>query len=367
MKRAGNLYPLMISDDNIRRAIVEVNKSHRWYGNHRPNRTVMWVETTIDERIKELRAIIEDGFEPTEPAVKHRYDRNARKWRDIAEPRLWPDQYIHHILIQVLEPYMLRRMDPFCCGSIKGRGAIYGVKAIKKWMKNDRKGTRWCAELDIYHFYDQLRKEVVMERMKQLVKDAKVLALIERALRYGVTIGAYFSQWFANTVLQPLDRIIRGCGVAHYVRYMDNFTIFASNKKALIRTMKAMEEWLNAHGLRLKGNWQYFKTRHRYPNALGFRFGHTFTLIRKGRLLSIKRQVRSFYRQKKASAKFAMSLMSRLSGMRHCNSQALYKAYVPNGTQKKCKDIIREYQRKELVEWNTCLAQYASEAKSSRA
>ena len=71
---------------------------------------------------------------------------------------------------------MMRGMDDFCCGSIRGRGTIYGVKAIKKWMKNDKSGTRWCAELDIYHFYEQLSAEVVMDRMRELIKDRGYLA-----------------------------------------------------------------------------------------------------------------------------------------------------------------------------------------------
>lgn len=357
MKRVNNLYNYMISDENIRKAIDEVNASHRWCGNHKGNKTVAWIELTIDDRIKDLREIIEKGFEPIKPKVKRRYDRNAKKWRDIAEPILWPDQYVHHILVQALEPVMMRGMDRFCCGSIKNRGAHYGVKYIKKWMRFDRKGTRWCAELDIYHFYDQLTPEVVIRRFKRLIKDHLVLDLIERVLKFGVLIGAYFSQWFANTVLQPLDVLIRECGANHYARYMDNMTIFFSNKKTVIKTIKSISKWLGVHDLRLKDNWQYFRTRKRLPNALGYRYGHTYTLIRKHRLLDIKRQIKSYYRQKgNVSHKFASSLISRLGSLKHCNSRNILKELVPKGLLKKLKDIVRNHQRKELEEWNTFLA-----------
>lgn len=363
MKRVGNLYKKMISEENIRRAVEEVNKSHRWHGNHKPNETVLWIETTTEERIKELRQIIENGFEPTEPKVKRRYDMNAKKWRDIAEPKLWPDQYIHHILIQTLEPVMMRGMDPYCCGSIKGRGAHYGVKAIKRWMNSDTKGTRWCAELDIYHFYEQLRPEAVMNRMRDLIKDHRTLDLIERVLTYGVTIGGYFSQWFANTVLQPLDVLIRESAVKHYARYMDNFTLFSNRKKDLHKVVAVISEWLAERGLRLKANWQIFRTRKRLPDALGYRYGHRYTLIRKTRLLNIKRQIRSYYRQgKRVSAKFAMALLSRLSGLIHCSNQSIRERFVPNGLQRNLKGIVREYQRKELTEWSTYLEQYTTAA-----
>lgn len=359
MNRVGHLWDDMLSDENIRLAVIYVNKSHRWIRNHQPNETVMWVESTIDERIKELRQIILGGFEPTAPKVKRRYDRNAKKWRDIAEPKLYPDQYVHHMLIQVLEPVMMRGMDAYCCGSIKGRGSHWGVRKIQKWMENDIKGTKWCAELDIYHFYEQLKPEVVMDRMRHLIKDRNVLDLIERVMKHGVTIGAYFSQWFANTVLQPLDVIIRTYGIKHYLRYMDNFTIFASNKRVLRKVISVIKEWLEAHGMKVKGNWQYFKTSVRMPNALGYRYGHGYTVIRKGRLLSLKRQVSSYYRQKgNVSAKFAMSLLARISGLIYCDSRHIFERYIPKGLQKRLKDIVRVFQAMELVTWECCMAKY---------
>ena len=359
MKRIGNIYDRMLSDENIRKAILDVNKSHRWFKGHKPNPIVLWVDATIEERIKELRSIIENGYVQQKPVVKRRYDKNARKWRDISEPHLWPDQYVHHILIQVLEPVMMRGMDPYCCGSIKGRGTHYGIKAIKKWMKSRSTDTRWCAELDIYHFYEQLQPDVVMARLRELIKDRRVLDLCERTLSYGVTIGAYYSQWYANTVLQPLDRMIRECGVTHYVRYMDNFTLFARDKRTLRKTIKKIRKWLADHDLRLKDNAQYFPTKSRMPNALGYRFGRGYTLLRKNRVLALKRQARTYYRKNgKVSAKFAMSFLARASGLDHCNCFDLRHKLLPKGRIKKLKKIISKDSKRRQVPWSTYLEAY---------
>ena len=368
MKRVGNLYTKMLSDKNILKAIDTVNRSHRWRGNHKPNHIVMWVEMTVDERVKELREIIQSGFEPTQPTIKTRYDRNAKKLRDIAEPRLYPDQYVHHILIQTLEPVFMRGMDYYCCGSIKGRGAHYGANKIKKWMSKDKSGTKYCLEMDIYHFYEQLKPDIVMQRLRQLIKDNRVLDLCERSMKHGVTIGAYFSQWFANTLLQPLDQLIRvQKGVKYYLRYMDNFTVFSNRKKDLKRLIPVVEKWLNEHSLRLKDNIQYYPTRKRLPNALGYRYGHTYTLLRKTRLLSIKRQVKTFYKKRgNVSPKFARSLLSRLGGLRHCNSQNIYARYIPKGLQRRLKDIVRKNQREEMTKWSMCLAQYIEKVQRSK-
>lgn len=352
----------MVSDENILAAIEKVNKSHRWnkYPD-KPNKTVLWVERTKEERVKELREIIERGFEQQEPKIKRRYDANAGKWRDIAEPRLWPDQYVHHILVQVMEPTLMRGMDPHCCGSIKGRGAHMGIRLIKRWMKKDKSGTRWCLEMDIRHFYDSLKPEIVMDRLKRLFKDRRVLDLAWRIIKDGIRIGYYTSQWFANTVLQPVDWEIRRMGAVHSIRYLDNFTVFSNRRRVIKKALKVARKKLEELSLKLKGNFQYFRTDKRMPDALGYRYGRGYTLLRKHNRRKLKREVGKFLKQRRkgiaTAFKFASGLLSRLGMLRHCNSFRYYAGF-PRGTQKRLKDIIRANARKERMTWNMYLAQY---------
>lgn len=355
MKRVNNLFPKLISDENLTKAIKTVIKSHRWvrYPDI-PNKTSKWLEDTLPQRIIELRKIITEGYTPNEVVKKRRYDRNARKWRDICEPKLFPDQCVHHALIQVIEPVMMRGMDKWCCGSIKGRGAHYGVRAIRKWMDKDKSGTRYCIEADIHHFYDSLIPEIVLGRIKTLIKDFKIINLIERILTQGVQIGAYCSQWLANTFLQPLDHAIRqNFKTSHYIRYMDNFTIFCKRKRESKRIISYISNWLVDHGLRLKGNWQIFRTSKRLPNALGYRFGAGYVLLRKHSLLSLKRQLRRFYYYREhgivINVKFAQSLLSRLGMLRHCNSYNFYKQHLKKHTQRHLKDIVRNWQKTAIA------------------
>ncbi len=43
MKRAKDLYQKLISDENLRLAILTVNATHKWHPHHRPNKTVLRV------------------------------------------------------------------------------------------------------------------------------------------------------------------------------------------------------------------------------------------------------------------------------------------------------------------------------------
>lgn len=357
MKRVNNLFPILISDENIERAINTVNGTHRW--NHgRLNRTVLWVEKTKDERVKELHRIIVNGFVPKPTKHIRHYDQSAGKWRDIHEPALWPDQYIHHMIIQTLQPIMMRGMDYWCCGSIKNRGASRGIKGIKRWVNKDRRNTKYAAELDIYHFYESLTPKAVMNRMRQLIKDEQILDVIQRLVKDGITIGAYFSQWLANVVLQPLDHMIREqLHVKYYVRYMDNLTLFGRNKKELHKAVRAINQWLQGIGLRLKDNWQVYRTKNRMVSAMGYRYCAGKTLWRKRNLLRLKRQLARAYKRLdkglKISFQTAAGLIARIGQLKHCNSYYIRERYIRPGLQKILKNIVRVEmkRRKEKKEW----------------
>lgn len=358
MKRVGKLFPILISDENLAQAIDIVNKTHRWSCHHRRNKTAAWVERTKAERVEELRAIIVNGFTPSPARHRTIYDKSSNKYREIYEPMLWPDQYVHHALIQVIQQPIQRGMDHYCCGSIPGRGTLYGVKAVQKWMAHDPKNTKYCAELDIRHFYQSLQPAVVLAQMRRIIKDKPVLQLIENILADGVPIGNYCSQWFANAALQPLDHLIREkLGVKHYIRYMDNFTLFGPNKKKLHKAVREIEQWLWAHYLQLKSNWQVFPTKARMPDAMGYRYGRGYTLPRKKTLLRFKRACRRVEKRiaqgRNPTFHQACALLSRAGWFVHCNGYHALTAYLIPIGEKRLKDIIRAENRKRVNCWAT--------------
>lgn len=386
----GELWAQLISDENLSRAIDEVNNTHHWRTHHRPNGCTAWVEETKADRIIDLREILENGFEQKPPKHSRRWDASAKKWRDVNEPAQWPDQYVHHALVQVLQPVMMRGMDPYCCGSIRGRGPHRAKDAIARWMEKDPKGTKYQFSGDVHHFYASLKPEVVMDRMRQLIKDARVLDLIWRIVKDGVMIGAYTSQWFANTVLQPLDHLIRQSGLGkYYKRYMDNIDVFGPNKRKLKKLRVLVEDWLNAHELELKDDWQIFPTvgktekvplapprngyarpKGRMPTAVGYRFGRGFTIPRKHNLLRLKRAIARYRRRKRQGKKIlagaAAGIISRLGQLKHCNNYHLYQIlFQGERLIRELKRIIRKNSRKEKLTWNMYLERRAK-LKSSK-
>lgn len=382
MKRVGNLFEKLISDENLGKAIDTVNRTHRWRPGHKPNPCTAWVEETKPDRIRDLREMLTNGYVQSKPKIKERYDASAQKTRLISEPIQWPDQYVHHALIQVLQPVMMRGMDRFCCGSIKKRGPHYAKRYIEKWLEKDRKGTRYQSSGDIRHFYDSLKTEIVMDRLRHLVKDRRVLDLVYAVIKDGVRIGAYTSQWFANTTLQPLDNMIRQSGLcSHYVRYMDNLTVFGSNKRKLRKLKGMIAEWLTKHSLELKGDWQIFplaketpkapldpprngftRPRARITDAVGYRFGRDFSIPRKHNLIRMKRGV-ARYRKRRGKGqairpRSASGLLSRLGQLVHCNNYNLYRRlFQGKRIIHSLKEIVRAAHKEEELTWSMYLEQ----------
>lgn len=325
MKRV-RVYQQILSEENLRLAIQEVCRSHRRNGDHSLNKKVLEIEANLDDYVKELHKFIEDlvsgDAHMNKPIKRRRWDRNGDngrgKWRDINEPLLWPDQCVHHAALQVMIPHIMRGMDRYCIASVQGRGNSYGVKALKKWMDDDPIGTKYALECDIYHCFEELDPAYVINALKRLFKDRETLWLCDAMMEYGVLIGAFFSAWFLHLTIQPLDLMIhdKKYGVSHYLRQMDNFTIFGSNKRKLRKLLEDMKVWLAAVGLKLKGNWQIFrvgftplvakahemlpekKQRHRrprMPSALGYRFGRGYTILRKHNLFRLKQSLHLYY------------------------------------------------------------------------
>lgn len=156
-------------------------------------------------------------------------------------------------------------------------------------------------------------------------------------------------------------------GVSHYLRQMDNFTIFGSNKRKLRRLLEDIKKWLAEIGMKIKGNWQIFrvgftpkverahqtlpkkKQRHRrprLPSALGYRFGHGYTILRKHNLFRLKQSLHLYYyrrdRNRVISFKRASGLISRLGQLRKCNHQQVLDRHYQPKTMFALKKVVRK-------------------------
>ena len=73
---------------------------------------------------------------------------------------------------------------------------------------------------------------------------------------------------------------------------MDDMVLFSNNKKELHKIKLAIDGFLSKEHLRLKENWQLFKTDSRPIDFLGYRFYRGYSTLRKSNFLRIKRRAK---------------------------------------------------------------------------
>lgn len=365
-KKAGFLYDKMLDRDFIRTVILEAAKGKR------KRREVRRVLANLDDYVeKTYDMLASESFVPTPPKEKEIFDESSQKWRVIKMVPFWPDAVMHWLLVTAMKDVLMRGMYHWSCASIPGRGGKRVRQYLHRAMRDDPKGTKNAAELDVKHFYPSISIRRLIRALARKIKDKRFLKTIYAVLQScggGLAIGYYICQWLANYFLEPLDHFICSLpGVKYYTRHMDNLTLLGPNKKLLHKAVRAIEQFLREKlGLTLKGNWQVYRTgftasvakkhkllderkrklqKPRMVSAVGFRFSHTHVILRKRNFLRFTRQCRRVKKrldaEKPIAFRQASGLLSRIGQLKHCDSHEIRVKYVDPIGVKNLKEVVR--------------------------
>ena len=206
------------------------------------------------------------------------------------------DRVVHHAVMDVLAPRFERRMigASFACRT--GKGTHAAVAHAERMVR--RFG--WFLKLDIHHCFETLDHQVVRAALGRVVRHPRVLELADRILAAGaphgcgLPIGALTSQWLANLVLDRVDHfvteVLRAPG---YVRYMDDFVLFAEQKEALRGWLPAVRHFVHQHlRLALKDRATILGPRHVGLPYLGWRIYPHLRRLRPENVRRTRRRLR---------------------------------------------------------------------------
>jgi hypothetical protein len=280
------------------------------------------------------------------------------------------EQWIQHLIVQILKPIFIKGMYEFSCGSVPGRGVHYGKKYLEKYVKQHPDSIKYVLKADIYHFYENVNTDLLKERLKEIIKDEKFLKIVFFVLdsnvgvkkdgtifRPGLPIGFYTSQWFANWFLQPFDHYVKEeLKAGFYMRYMDDIVIFGSNKRELHKIRKNIEKYLSGMDLRLKDNWQIYRfdytdkngVRHgRFIDFMGFKFYRDKTTIRKTIFLRACRLARRLYKKTDLSWHDATRMLSYCGWFYPTETYTAFEKYIKTKVNiDVCKKLISKKDRR---------------------
>lgn len=266
MKRVKNLYQLIPTHENLLEAFRKAAKGKQ------TNRQVIQFRSDFDANIR----ILQSQLLNKNPAIGqyHFFVVRDPKVRTICAAS-FPERVLHHAIMNVCEPFMdsFAIYDSYACR--KGKGNRKALARAQQFAKQ----YSWFLKLDIRKYFDSISHFIALRLLSRRFKDTDLLVLFQKILDTyhkqpgkGVPIGNLISQHLANFYLGGFDHWLKEVRkIKAYVRYMDDFILFAHDKSVLKAELKEIENFLkNKLDLTLKQNIQLNQTYRGIP-FLGFR------------------------------------------------------------------------------------------------
>lgn len=203
------------------------------------------------------------------------------------------DRIVHHWIALRLVPILNEKiLIPNVYSCIEGRGTLYGQVHLKEQIIEISKNytqEAWVAKFDIKHFFNGINKEILWEKVKDIVenyyvgKDKEMLFhLIDLTIKdrpeencelhgdkklwrllppdrtlfksegiAGIPIGNLVSQLFANIYLNNLDHFLYNYFGGYYGRYVDDFYVLCTSKDKIKNIIPSIRKELQKIKLEL--------------------------------------------------------------------------------------------------------------------
>jgi retron-type reverse transcriptase len=200
------------------------------------------------------------------------------------------DRVVHHALCRVIEPAFERSFIDHSYANRVGKGTHRALDTCQRWLKQ----YRYILPCDLKQFFPSIDHAIMQHTLNRHIQDGAIRRLIaliltsgegvlaeEYDMAYfadddlfavnrsrGLPIGNLTSQFWANCYLNPFDHFVTrelGCGA--YMRYVDDFLLFANRKTILWQWRTAIIERLAALRLTLHDDQALVR-----PSAEGVRF-----------------------------------------------------------------------------------------------
>jgi RNA-directed DNA polymerase len=172
------------------------------------------------------------------------------------------DRLIQQAMQQVLSILFEPTFSDHSYGFRPLRSAHDAVRQAREYIEE---GYTWVVDIDMAKFFDTVNHDRLMARMKKVVKDKRVLKLVNAYLKAGVMVdgvvmgteegtpqGGPLSPLLSNIVLTELDHKLEERG-HRFVRYADDCNIFVKSERAGKRVMESTKRFLEKR-MRLKVN-----------------------------------------------------------------------------------------------------------------
>src|ERR1700730_3245782 len=225
-------------------------------------------ETGLAERLRDLRGRVHRGAYRAQPSRRIYLQKADGRQRPIGIAAL-EDKIVQGAVVKILNQIYEEDFLGFSYGFRPGRSQHDGLDALTVGI--ERKRVNWVLDADIRGFFDNLDHEWLLKFMQHRVADPRMLRLIQKWLKAGVSEegtwsetkvgtpqGAVISPLLANIYLHyALDQWVEAWrrkvakGDVVIVRYADDFVMGFQERAEAERLLEELRDRLRKFGLEL--------------------------------------------------------------------------------------------------------------------
>jgi len=323
MKRVGNLYEDIISEESLWEAFLCAKKSKGG------KRACFQFERKLGYELKTLQDELETGTYKPRPYFK--FVVYEPKIRDIYAPA-FRDCVVQYAIYNALMPIFEKTFidQSFACrvGLGTHAAADYAQKALTRAGPDS-----YTLQLDIKKFFYSIDRPILKILLEKKVKDKKLVDLMMMFADYpeptGIPIGNLLSQMYALIYMNSVDHYItrKLKPRAGYCRYVDDFLLFGLTRAEALDYREKITRFVNEE-LKLTLSRSTIANTKRGVNFCGYRTWRSKRFIRKYSLYKSRRAVRNnkldSFISHLAHASKTHSLQHLLTYAEHTNN-ALYR------------------------------------------
>ena len=260
----------MQANDQIMEAIVEATNLEKAYKQVKRNKGSAGVDNmTVDELLDYLKLhgaqikkqLLTGTYNPM-PVRRVEIPKPDGGVRKLGIPTV-VDRFIQQAVGQVLNQIYDSTFSESSFGFRPRRSAQDAIKQSKRYVEE---GYKIVVDIDLEKFFDKVEHDVLMNKLKQKVKDPRVLKLIRKYLKAGIMNddnevteategtpqGGPLSPLLSNILLDNLDKELEKRG-HKFCRYADDCNIYVKTQKSGERVMESVTKFISEK-LRLKVN-----------------------------------------------------------------------------------------------------------------
>lgn len=285
MKRYGNLFDSIFTEENLYQAYLDARQGKR------SKRACFQFDVRAGAMLDWLRKTITAGTYTPRPS-KH-FVVYEPKAREISAP-WFGDIVVQHAIYRVIRPIFDRGFisTSFACRRGMGthKAADYTQAALQASHPD-----QYTLKMDVRKFFYRIDRTILRRLIERKIKDKRLVDIMmmfaQGNKEVGIPIGNLLSQLYALLYLNHMDHYIkRVLKVKKYCRYVDDFILFGLSREECLAHKTSIERFLKEELNLELSKWSIQKVR-RGVNFVGYRTWRTARFIRKYSLHKFRRLV----------------------------------------------------------------------------